>query len=108
MGSIPDDAIKQIIDFNLLDELHISFYGPTEELYAKYQPPLSRAKTVENIQKFFNYRMKKGKAKPHITLHVLNVPEILIERLVKDNYHLGEENYLHYLLIGNHGTSYFS
>jgi len=77
MGTVPEEVIKQIVDFNLLDELHISFYGPTEELYKKYQPPLNRAKTVANIQQFFNYRQKKGKAKPHITLHVLNVPEIL-------------------------------
>jgi len=79
MGNVPTETIEQIIQFNLLDELHISFYGPTEELYKKYQPPLDRAKTVENIQKFYKIREAKGKTKPKITLHVLNVPEILAE-----------------------------
>lgn len=78
-NSVKTADIKTIIDYNLLDELHISFYGPTEELYKKYQPPLDRAQTVANIQAFYNYRQKQGKTKPKITLHVLNVPDILAE-----------------------------
>jgi radical SAM protein with 4Fe4S-binding SPASM domain len=77
MANVSEETIKQIVEFNLLDELHISFYGPTEELYAKYQPPLNRAQTVANIKKFREIRDKAGKSKPVMTLHVLNVPEIL-------------------------------
>jgi len=80
MGNVPDETVKAIIDYGLLDELHISFYGPTTELYTKWQPPLDRAKTVANIQKFYNYRQQAGKSKPKITLHILNVPEILAEK----------------------------
>jgi len=84
MSIAPTETMQAIVDYDLLDELHISFYGPTEELYRKWQPPLDRTKTVENIKSFFNYRQQKGKTKPIMILHVLNVPEILKQA---ENYH---------------------
>lgn len=77
MNHVPKETIDSILEFDLLDELHISFYGPTEELYTKWQPPLKRADTVANIQQFFTLREQKRKKTPRITLHILNVPEIL-------------------------------
>lgn len=77
MNYLPDTTTKAIIDQQLLDELHISFYGPTKELYKKWQPPLDRERTVTNIKKFFLYRAIQKRLKPKITLHVLSVPEIM-------------------------------
>jgi len=77
MAYLPNKTLKQIVDYDLLDELHISFYGPTEALYEKWQPPLKRAVTVKNIQKLFVYRHHMKRLKPKITLHVLSVPEII-------------------------------
>jgi radical SAM protein with 4Fe4S-binding SPASM domain len=61
----------------LLDNLYISFYGPTEELYAKWQPPLNWNKTIDNIKRFRKYRDSKNKLKPKMILHVLAIPEIV-------------------------------
>ena len=77
MAYVPDAMMRQIIDCDLLDELHISFYGPTEELYRKWQPPFNRAVTVQNIKKFFRYRQLKNRLKPKIDLHVIMVPELM-------------------------------
>jgi len=77
MAAMPLDAAEQILSVNLLDELHISFYGPTEELYAKWQPPLKRDVTVGNIKRFHMLRQRMKRVKPKITLHVLGVPEII-------------------------------
>ena len=78
MSVVSDKLIHQIVDCNLLDELHISFYGPTEELYKKWQPPLKRETTVDNIKRFWKYRQMKHRSVPVMTLHVLSVPEIIM------------------------------
>ena len=69
--------IENIIRDNLLDELHISFYGPTKELYTKWQSPLNWEQTQENIKRFYELRGKHGKTKPVIYLHVITVPELV-------------------------------
>ena len=68
---------EQIIEQGLLDELHISFYAPTEELYRKYQPPLNRTETLTNIKKAAGYRLKHKRTKPELILHILSIPEII-------------------------------
>lgn len=75
--SILHRDFEQIIKDGLLDELHISFYGPTEQLYKKWQPPLKRADTILNIKKAAGYRLKHKRTKPKLILHVLSVPEII-------------------------------
>ncbi len=77
MAGLTREQTTKIIDYNLLDELHISFYGPTEELYKKWQPPLDWHKTRNNIIEFHGYREQMGKQLPVIQLHVLAVPEIV-------------------------------
>lgn len=77
MSYIPEKAMDQILKVDLLDELHISFYGPTEELYKKWQPPLKREDTIRNIKQFFLMRQQLKRSKPRISLHVLGVPEII-------------------------------
>jgi radical SAM protein with 4Fe4S-binding SPASM domain len=71
--------LERIIQFNLLDELHISFYGPTKELYQKYQPPLDWQQTQDNIKAVYDLKQKHSKTKPLMILHILAVPEILAE-----------------------------
>lgn len=77
MGVYNPKVWRFILNYNLLDELHISFYGPTRELYNKWQPPLKWEKTIKNIHNLSRLRKKMQKTKPTITMHVLNVPEIL-------------------------------
>lgn len=77
MSVLPDNIMKPIVDHGLLDELHISFYGPTEALYKKWQPPLNKAKTIENIKRIGLYRVKRKRFRPLLILHVLSVPEIM-------------------------------
>jgi len=79
MNALTDEQTSKIIDYDLLNELHISFYGPTSELYKKWQPPLDRNQTIENIKKFHTYRQQRGKRLPQILIHVLGVPEIFKE-----------------------------
>ena len=75
--SILHPDIERIVKDELLDELHISFYGPTKELYAKWQPPLNWEKTQQNIKDFYALRKRLGKSKPVIYLHVITVPELI-------------------------------
>lgn len=77
MAYVPESVMEQILSVDLLDELHISFYGPTEELYAKWQPPLKRGVTAENIKRFYLMRQRMKRVRPRITLHVLGVPELV-------------------------------
>lgn len=76
MSVLSEEQTNKIIDYDLLNELHISFYGPTEQLYSKWQPPLNWQQTKTNIQSFYISRQNKQKQLPTITLHVLGVPEI--------------------------------
>lgn len=69
--------IERIVQNELLDELHISFYGPTKELYAKWQPPLDWEQTQANIKVFHELRKKHRKTKPVIYLHIITVPELV-------------------------------
>ena len=76
-SKVPTNTIRKIIDYELLDILHISFYGPTEALYKKWQPPLNRTATIKNIKKTFLYRQRKKATKPKMYLQVLSVPELI-------------------------------
>ena len=76
MNALTTEQTNKIIDYDLLNELHISFYGPTEALYNKWQPPLKWQQTKDNIKKFHIYRTEHFKTLPKMILHVLAVPEI--------------------------------
>ena len=75
MGKLHPE-IERIIKYELLDELHISFYGPTEELHKKWQQGLNYKQTVRNIKKIKRLKKKHTVTKPVTTLHILDVPEI--------------------------------
>jgi radical SAM protein with 4Fe4S-binding SPASM domain len=78
MSVLSDEQIHRIVDYDLLDELHISFYGPTAELYDKWQRGLNWKRTLSNIQRFHAYRQQQHKQLPTITHHVLAVPELFV------------------------------
>jgi len=75
--SILHSDFERIVKDGLLDELHISFYGATRELYAKWQPPLDYDKTVANIKAVKALKEKHRKTKPVTYLHVITVPELV-------------------------------
>ena len=75
--SILHKDIEKIIKLGLLDTLEISFYGPTEQLYKKWQPPLNRDKTIANIKRVKALRDRLKRTKPKIEIHVLSIPEIM-------------------------------
>lgn len=77
MSILSEETIRYIVKYELVDELHISFYGPTEQLYRKWQPPLKRVTTINNIKRLHSYRTKQKCVKPKMTLHVLAVPELV-------------------------------
>lgn len=77
MGFVEQEKIKKIVDYDLLDELHISFYGPNKRIYNQLQPPLSWEKTKENIKAVFHIRQKCGRKKPLIIMQYLVIPELM-------------------------------
>jgi len=80
MSCLTEEQTQRIIDYDLLDELHISFYGPTKELYDKWQKGLDWQRTIDNIKSFHAYRESKHKKLPFITHHVLCVPELFVHQ----------------------------
>jgi len=80
MNALTDEQTHKIVDYDLLDELHISFYGATPESYGKWQPGLNWQRTLDNITKFHSYRERKHKRLPLINHHILGVPELFVEQ----------------------------
>lgn len=76
MAKLPKDW-HNIIDEQNLDTMIISFYGPTAELYKKYQPTFDWARTRRNIRRFMAYRKKQGLAKPFVKMHYISLPDLM-------------------------------
>jgi radical SAM protein with 4Fe4S-binding SPASM domain len=76
MSTLTDTQIHMIVEYDLIDELRVSFYGPTKQLYSKWQPPLDRKTTVDNLHRLRQARDKAGKTLPHTVLQLLAVPEL--------------------------------
>lgn len=68
------DNAQAIILSGALDDLFLSFYGPNEELYQKYQPGLDWETTRENIIRFMT--MRKGPL-PRVHMHYLDIPDLM-------------------------------
>ncbi len=77
MHSMTPKVARQILDSQLLDELTVSFYGPTPELYKKYQPTFSFERTRANIKYFIDYRNRHGFKKPRVNMHFIALPDLL-------------------------------
>lgn len=73
MGAMTPALSRDIVESGHLDNLFISFYGPTEELYNKYQPGLNWNKTQENIRNFSE--ISKGRV--HTTMWYIEIPELV-------------------------------
>jgi len=77
MSAMTEALAKEIIQSYTLDKLIISFYGPTQKLYRKYQAPLNWRKTRRNIKKFMETRNLNDYKKPIVQMHYVAVPELL-------------------------------
>ncbi len=60
-----------------VDFLNMSFYGPTPELYAKYQPGFNWIETRQNIRYLIDYMRVAEKKKPYLTFHYLITEDLI-------------------------------
>lgn len=76
MAKLPENWKSLIAEQNL-DLMIISFYGPTPELYRKYQPAFDWNQTRANIHKFMKYRKGMGYTRPLVKMHYIALPDLL-------------------------------
>ena len=79
MGAWTPEVTRSVLKSGCLDDLHISFYGPTKELYEKWQPGMDWGATKSNIRALFEERNRRGGAHPGITMHYMAIPELVGE-----------------------------
>jgi radical SAM protein with 4Fe4S-binding SPASM domain len=75
--SMTKQKARDIIQSQLLDLITVSFYGPTPELYAKYQPGFNWQQTRSNIKHFMQIRNRLGLTKPQVQMHYIGLPDLL-------------------------------
>jgi len=75
MSVYPQHHWKQILHAGTLDELVISFYGVTPQIYAELQPPLDYEQTVANIKRLVKYKRRLRWHTPQIKLEFVVTPE---------------------------------
>lgn len=75
LGVYPEQTLREIIDWGTLDQLEVSFYGATEELYRQLQPPLNFEQTKQNILKVMDLKREYGRTKPTVELMMLHTPQ---------------------------------
>lgn len=73
-GLLTEEKAEELIQPGHLDGLFLSFYGPNEELYQKYQPGPDWKTTRENIIRFM--AMRKGSL-PRVHMHYLETPDLM-------------------------------
>lgn len=71
MSHYPEKHIKRIFRAGLLDNLFISFYGTTKEIYNQLQFPLDYEQTIKNIKRICKYKRQTRWNKPFIKLEML-------------------------------------
>ncbi|MHC4808235.1 MAG: radical SAM/SPASM domain-containing protein [Planctomycetota bacterium] len=85
--SVYDEATwTKIITYQLLDTLATSFYGVSEDTYARIQPPLNYMDVHSHIRRLFGLRQRLNWTRPHINMHLL---------LTRDTVH-GANDYVRY------------
>ena len=77
MHSATPQQMRELLTSELLDDLIISFYAPTPQLYKKYQPTFNFSHTTSNIRKFMELKRKLGVNKPTVTMHYIALPDLL-------------------------------
>lgn len=77
MGAVDSDMAAQWVLGGNIDYIYISFYGPTQAIYRKYQPPLDWMKTQVNILNLMSIIRSNNLTKPKVTMWYLHTPELL-------------------------------
>lgn len=77
MSAFGRDLSRRIVDAGVLDNLSVSFYGPTARLYTKWQPPLNWWDTRDNLRYLIEYRNQHVESRPRINLHYITIPELI-------------------------------
>lgn len=77
MAAMTEKLAHEIVDSRLLDQLNISFYGPTEEVYNQIQPPLKYQRTKRRIRRFMEIRNESGDFKPEVAMHYIAAPQLM-------------------------------
>jgi radical SAM protein with 4Fe4S-binding SPASM domain len=75
LGVYPEQQLREIVDWGTLDQLEVSFYGATRELYEELQPPLDYVSTKLNIHKVMDLKREYGRTKPTVELMMLHTPK---------------------------------
>lgn len=75
LGVYPEQQLREIVDWGTLDQLEVSFYGATKEIYNKLQPPLDFEQTKQNILKVMELKREYGRTKPTVELMMLHTPQ---------------------------------
>lgn len=90
MSVYPEKTLTKIMQWGLVDDWFISFYGATKKTHDKLQPTLDYYRTRQNIKKLVKLRNKLRWATPHIYLSFLVTPETLpqIEKTQKQWTHI--------------------
>lgn len=76
MSLMTPDIIERLIDTKSLDSLCVSFYGPTENLYRNWQPPLNWMDTKANIRYAIGHK-SRSKSDMKINIHYLAHPDLI-------------------------------
>ena len=76
MNLMDDEKSQELVDCGCLDNIYISFYGPTKELYEKYQPGSRDWLTTQNnILDLMKHR--SGKVAPKVHMWYVEIPELM-------------------------------
>lgn len=77
MNAMTPRLAREILETGYLDQLVISFYGPTEQVYQQLQPPLDWGRTRQNIRMFMKLRGELKKSKPFVKMHYITMPSLV-------------------------------
>lgn len=77
MAAMTEELAADILETKAVHNISISFYGPTEEVYNKWQPGLDWETTKANIRRFIRMRDATGRRTPRVDMHMLCVKELM-------------------------------
>jgi len=75
MSHYDERVWREIIRFNTLDELHISFYGVDKRTYNLLQPNLDYYEVQRNIKRLMRLRHRMRWRKPEVGIRLIMMPE---------------------------------
>ena len=83
MSVMTEDKAKELLEARVLDNLEVSFYAPSKEIYETLQPPLKYEVTAENIRSFMRLKRGSGYTSPKVNLHYIAMPKLYSYEYVK-------------------------